>query len=115
MIQKFKFDYDTKNDSLFIYSPNSKSKASITIADLVIDYNSKKEICGLEILNTSKFLKESKLTKEKLNKISECKIEIIPKNNFLTIKLILILESKEEIFAPILVPSIQEFSPAAAI
>jgi len=113
MIKKFKFDYDYENDSLFIYS--SKSNASITIADLVIDYNSKKEICAIEILNTSKFLKESKLSKEKLKKLLECNIEIISKNNFLTIKLILILESKEEIFAPILVPSIKEFSPAAII
>jgi len=117
MIRKFKFDYDYENDSLFMYSLESKSKASVEMDDLIIDYNSKKEISAIELLNASKFFsdigsKNFKLTREKLNEISDCKIEIIPKNNFFMIKFEFILKSKEQISAPVLVPTIHEPSPA---
>jgi len=120
MIRKFKFDYDYENDSLFMYTPNSKSKASVEIDDLIIDYNTKKEISAIELLNASKFFKDVgskdfKLTREKLNEISECKIEIIPKNNFFMIKFDFTLKSKEKLFAPVMVPTIHEPSPAAIV
>lgn len=117
MIRKFKFDYDYENDSLFMYNPNSKSKASVEIDDLIIDYNTKKEISAIELLNASQFFKDIsstdlKLDKDKLSEISECNIEIIPKNNFFMIKFEFKLKSKEMISAPIMVPSIHEPSPA---
>jgi uncharacterized protein YuzE len=100
-----------------MYIPDSKSKASIEIDDLIIDYNAKKEISAIELLNASKFFKDFssknfKLSKEKLNEISECKIEIIAKNNFFMIKFHFTLNSKEELFAPVMIPSINELSPA---
>ena len=118
MNRKFKFDYDYENDSLFMYDPKSKSKASVEIDDLIIDYNSKKEISAIELLNASKFFKDfsSKnfnITKEKLNEILECNIEIIPKHNFFMIKFAFLLKSKEQLLAPVMVPSIHEPSPAA--
>lgn len=118
MIRKFKFDYDYENDSLFMYDPKSKSKASVEFDDLIIDYTAKKEISAVELLNASKFFKdlatkEIKITKEKLREISECKLEIIPKNNFFMLKFSFILKSKEQLVAPVMVPTIHEPSPAA--
>jgi uncharacterized protein YuzE len=117
MIQKFKFDYDKENDNLFLYNPKYKSKASVELDDLIIDYTAKKEISAIELLHASNFFKDlfispSTFTKETFANISECSIEIVPKNNFFIIKFMFILNSQEQIIAPILVPSINELSPA---
>ncbi|MFH1591174.1 MAG: DUF2283 domain-containing protein [archaeon] len=120
MIRKMKVDYDSENDSLFIYDPKLKSKASVEINDLIIDYSAKKDISAFELLNASKFFsdlsqKDSVLTKDRLRKILECKVDIIPRNNFFMIKFIFVLRSKEQVVAPIMVPTINEPSPAAIV
>lgn len=117
MIRKFKFDYDYENDSLFLYNSKSKSKASIEMDDLIIDYNAKKEVSAIELLNASKFFQDISpdgviITKEVLNELSDCKIQIIPKGNFFMIKFNFILNSQKQLFAPIFVPTIHESSPA---
>ncbi|MBU2637908.1 MAG: DUF2283 domain-containing protein, partial [Nanoarchaeota archaeon] len=50
-MQKFNFDYDSGNDDLFLYNPQSKSKASIEMGDFILDYNNRKELVGIEIVN----------------------------------------------------------------
>jgi uncharacterized protein YuzE len=117
MIKKFKFDYDYENDSLFVYDPKTKSKASVELDDLIIDYNTNKEVSAIELLNASDFFKNITagnvlLSKDNLKDIIDCSIDIIPKNNFFLIKFIFTLKSKEKITAPILVPTICEPSPA---
>jgi uncharacterized protein YuzE len=117
MVKKFDFDYDFDNDSLFLYSSRSKSKASVEFGDLIIDYDSKKQISGFELLNASKFFKgivskDVVVSKSKLRDISGCKVDVIKKNNFLIIKFIFTLKSKEVLSAPILIPFINEKSPA---
>ena len=68
MSKKYKFDYDYENDSLFIYNSTSKSKGSVEIDDLIIDYSSNKEISGVELLNASRFFKEVTLEGHSLSK-----------------------------------------------
>ena len=119
MIRKFKFDYDHENDNLFLYDPNSKSKASIEIDDFIIDFNSKKEVSGIEMLNATSFLKGLdvdgvEVSKEMLNEIEDCKIDIIPKNNFFVVKFVLMFKSKKQLTTPIFVPTLNESSPALA-
>lgn len=119
MIRKFKFDYDSENDSLFLYDPKSKSKASIEMDDFIIDFNSKKELSGLEMLNASKFFKgleidNSKFSKGLLKEIEQCKLEIIPKNSFIMIKIMLFFKSKKHLTTSTFVPQITETSPALA-
>jgi len=119
MIRKFKFDYDYENDSLFLYDPKSKSKASIELDDLIIDYNNKKEVSGIELLNTSSFFKDIscngfKVDKEALKDIKDCKIDIIPKNNFFIIKFILLFKSKKQVITPVIIPKVTEPSYALA-
>lgn len=119
MFRKFNFDYDVENDSLFLYDPKSKSKASIEIGDFIIDFNSKKEISGIELLNASAFfrdLKDEQITvnKELLSEIQECGVDITSKGNFIVIKLILVFKSKKKLSTPVYIPSINEPSPALA-
>lgn len=110
-----KFDYDSENDSLFIFDP--KSKASIEMDDFIIDFNAKKDISGLELLNASEFLEsldfEEKIDiEEALKDIKDCKVDIIKKDNFYVIKFILIFGTKQSLATPLIVPSIKEPSPA---
>lgn len=50
------FNYDSINDSLFIYK-KSKVKGSIDIGDIIIDISIDGKVIGLEILNASELLK----------------------------------------------------------
>jgi uncharacterized protein YuzE len=119
MIRKFKFDYDYENDGLFIYDPKCKSKASVDIDDMIIDYNNKKEVAAIELLNASKFFKDlgitdMDITKDVLNDIVECRIDIIPKNNFFIIRFLLSFNSSKQLVTPVYVPTIHEHSPSLA-
>ncbi len=113
MIKKFKFDYDSQNDSLFVYNSKSKSKASVELDDIIIDYDSKKEISAIEVLNASNFFVG--INKTKLKSLIECKVEILHKKNFIVIKFDLLLQSNEQIIVPIYIPTIHESSPAVKI
>jgi uncharacterized protein YuzE len=120
MNPEYKFDYDYENDSLFVYDSMSKSKSSVEIDDLIIDYNSKKEVSAVELLNASQFFKDilskdMEISKDKLKDITSCNLEIIPKNNFFIIKFVFTLKSKEILTAPILVPTINESSPSLMV
>ena len=117
-MQKFKFSYDRENDDLFLYNPKSKSKRSVEIGDLVLDYNSKKELVGIQILNASKFIKDfvdvkGSSIKDILNNLEECKVDVKAKSNMLIIKIY--LHAKEKDLSPVIsVPRIVEKSPALA-
>jgi len=119
MLRNFKYDYDSENNSLYLYDPNSKTKASVEMDDFIIDFNTKKEISGIELLNATEFFKglefeEDRITKEVLEQIKECKIEIITKSNFFVIKFLLMFTSAKPIATPLMVPTISEPSPAIA-
>ncbi len=121
LLKKFDFDYDFENDSLFLYDSKSKSKASVEMDDVIIDFNSKKEVSAIELLNASNFFRgmdfegDEILDKEMLDSIKECKIDVIAKSNFLVIKLLLVFKSMRTLVAPLIVPGIHEPSPAAAM
>lgn len=111
-----KFDYDSDNDNLYLYDPKSKSKASIEMDDMIIDFNSKNEVSGIELLEASEFFKglSFKVSKESLEQITSCNIDIIPKGNFFMIKFIISLKENKSIETPIYIPTIHEQSPALA-
>lgn len=118
MIRKFNFDYDEENDSLFLYDPHSKSKASIELDDFIIDFNNKKQVSGIELLKAAtlfKNLSDSTLfNKNDLKEIKECKVEIIERSNFILIKFLLLFKSNRQITTPLLIPMINDSSPAIA-
>lgn len=117
-MKKFNFSYDKEKDDLFLFNPKSKSKGSVEIGDVVLDYNNKKELVGIQIINASKLLKNisnEKITivKSILSSLKECKLDIKQSNNLVIIKFYLLGKKKE--ISPILsVPNIKESSPALA-
>lgn len=119
MIKKFNFSYDKENDDLFLFHPHNKSKGSIELGNLVFDFDKKKELVGLEILDASKTIvdlieKKKASMIELLENLKECKIENINKDNLLIIKLS--LTSKTQTLTPIFcLPSIQEPSPSLKV
>ena len=121
LLKKFNFDYDFENDSLFLYNSKSKSKASIEMDDIIIDFDSKKEVSAIELLNASNFFSgmesegEETIDKNMLKDIKECKIDVIAKSNFLVIKLLLVFKSMKTLAAPMIVPGIHKPSPAVAM
>ena len=62
---KMNFSYDRESDDLFLYS--SKSKGSIEIGDFILDFNNRKELVGLELMNASRVLED--ITGENVNKL----------------------------------------------
>ena len=117
-MQKFNFSYDRKNDDLFLFKPDSKSKGSVELGDLILDYNNKKEFVGIQILHASRLIKDLtdenlNAIKEVLNDLKECKVEVKSKNNLLIIKIFLLSKLKE--VSPVIsVPRIIRSSPALA-
>lgn len=117
-MQKFNFSYDKENDDLFLFNPTAKSKGSVELGDLILDYDTKKELVGLQILNAAKLIKDlvdagAAEIKGVLSTLKECRVDAKSKNNFLIIKIHLCSAIKE-IVPVIFVPSIQESSPALA-
>ena len=119
-MQKFKFSYDKENDDLFLHSPKSKSKGSIELGrDLIIDFNSRKEVVGLQILNASNLLKDLLADEEIRNirqviaNLEEAKVDIKNKNNLLIIAIYL-MSKKGNLSAAIPMAAINIKSPALA-
>ena len=119
-MKKFSFSYDKENDDLFLYDPKSKSKGSVEVGDLILDFNHKKELVGIQIMNASRYLKDISASKETiaymrtlLNGLKECKVDVTAKNNVMIIKIHLKNGSKQA--SPVIsVPMFQDSSPAVA-
>jgi uncharacterized protein YuzE len=41
-----------------LYNPSSKSKGSVELGNIILDYNSKKEFRGIQIMNASLLIRE---------------------------------------------------------
>jgi uncharacterized protein YuzE len=116
---KFRCDYDKESDDLFIYS-GKKSKGSIEIGDLILDFDPKGKLTSIELLNAVDFMKNSinnelkpLITRSFLENIEECQISSKEQNNFIFIK-ITFVSKKAKISFPINAPVIHETSPALA-
>ena len=116
-MEKFKIDYDKESDDLFLYA-KEKSKGSVEIGDLILDFDRKGKLVGIEMLNATKFLSDcvadkDAVSKELLSNLVKCEVEVKQKNNFLFIKIFLI-GKKITIPCPINAPIVTETSPALA-
>lgn len=105
MKRKFDFDYDLENDDLFLFNPKSKSKGSVEMGDLILDFNSQKELVGIEIINASKFMKnlvdETPLNLKKLmTNLKSCRVDVKLQNSVMLIKFHLFSETRA--LAPII-------------
>ncbi|MBN2330313.1 MAG: DUF2283 domain-containing protein [Candidatus Aenigmarchaeota archaeon] len=117
-MQEFKFDYDKENNDLFIYSGKKKSTASVELGDIVFDFDSKKSLSGIEIMNATKYLSALisgyKVSKSALANLLSCKVQSKMINNFLLIKIILVMKEEQQIPVNLTVPRITSPSPAIA-
>ncbi len=115
--QNFAVDYDSENDSLFLYNPKSKSKGAIEFGDIILDFNNKKELVAIEILNASRWLadtldedeSQAKATLEQLKKTGRISSSRV--GSWLKIRFILFWNEKE-ITDVLSVPAVHTTSPA---
>jgi len=89
-MRKFKFSYDSDNDDLLIYDSSSKSKGSVEMGDIILDYDNNKKLVGVQIMNASVFLKNvSESGQDLLDNLTECSFEVKDQKNMKIVKIIL--------------------------
>ncbi len=111
-----KFDYDEENDLLFLYKEREKSKGSVEIGNIVLDFNNKGDIVAIEFLEASQLLSAIaglKIEKSSLNEIVSVEFELDRKTNPSLLKLFLGLKGVE-IKQALTIPLVEEKSPALA-
>ena len=88
-MEEFKFDYDRENDDLFLYSGNNKSKASIEIGSIILDFDKNRKLSGIEIMNATRFLnsliteEKISITKDLLSNLVACRVDSRSQDNLL--------------------------------
>jgi len=107
--QQTKADYDEENDTLFIYGPR-KTTSSLKFGTYIIDLDKNQKVSALEILDASKMLKETGVTKEILLNVKSARLKSMEnKGGFIYIYFTLIFSLKDElreiINGPIAVPA----------
>lgn len=117
-MKDFDFSYDRVNDDLFMYYPKSRSKGSVEIGNIILDFNARKDIVAIQFLNASRMIKDM-LVDEKIDmklflaSLSDCKVSIKTDNSLTTIRFYLIGGSKK--IMPVLsMPILMRSSPALA-
>jgi uncharacterized protein YuzE len=108
---KFEFSYDKENDDLFLYKKGSKSKGSIELGDLILDFDSK-DMVAVEFVGASHFISDflgEKIPKGLLENLKECRIDVLRRAP-LIIRVVLLAEKKLEV--KLVVPEVIEKSPA---
>lgn len=117
-MRRFEFDYDYENDDLFIYDKECKSSGSIEIGDVVLDFHKTKGLVGIEIAEATKFIgslvsrKQFRISKKALSKLFACKVDSVAKDNFLLIRIMLLMSRDVEIPVNLSIPMINNPSPA---
>jgi len=117
---KFEFDYDSMNDSLFVFKKGAKSKASIELGNFIYDFDALHQIAGIEILSATDTLAElvnHEVSKELLKSIKSTDVKTRIISNLLMIRIQLAFNSKvfdKELIVPIQVPNIEAHSHATS-
>ncbi len=110
------FDYDSKNDLLYLFNPAKKSKGSIEFGELVIDLEKKGEITGIEIFDASKYLSEltsRKISKKALKELENASFTCSNRKGTVIIKITL-TTPLEKILAPLAIQDLNYKSPLIA-
>jgi len=93
---KSDFDYDEKNDILYIHK-HVKAKGSLNIGDFVIDISHNGRLAGLEIMNASKTISKfisKRVTKKMLTGIKKAGIHADYEGNAIYVYYMLVLTQK---------------------
>ncbi len=121
-MQKFQFDYDSAHDDLFIYKKDSKSEGGVEVGRLLLDFNKKDGLVGIEFPDATGFLASSTgLTKKAVRNIiqnlKECRVELdVWRNSIVTIRVLFLSERNEQVLWNFSVPKLsEESSPLAKV
>ncbi len=121
-MKKFQFSYDEDNDGLFLFRKNSKSEGGVELGPVLLDFNSKDGLVGLELMHATEFLASSlrlskSEVKEILKNLVECKVELkVWRNHIATIQVLFLAENSKEALWNLSVPQMQEArSPASGV
>ena len=117
----FIFHYDAEHDDLIIFVKGEKSKGSIELGNVIVDFSKNKRIVGVQIIGVSEFLEEwlpNKTPREFLKNLTYAYFEIVhPKSNFVILKIALRSKIKNKVMPismPLFFPEITKKSPALA-
>jgi len=87
----FSVDYDSNEDTLFIYSKKGKTKESIEVSeDIIIDLDKEGDLVGVEVFDAFKLLKtlNKDITKEMLSSLKEARLNLIKYKGYIIIEVI---------------------------
>jgi len=109
-MEQFKIDYDSENDSLFVYT-GKKSKGAVEIGSFVLDFDERGNLVAMEVLDSSKVFANLLSKMIQLSRISSFKAEIFNFRNMASIKFS-ISDNQSTESATIILPRFLEESPA---
>ena len=107
MVEKLDYNYDSKNDTLFIFNSELDYKSSLDMGGLVIDFSKDNKIKGIEITEASLFFSEfleKEITKENIMKVTNYLIDIKKSKNMYHISLGMKFENNLEVSIPLSTP-----------
>ena len=112
---KSEFSYDSQADDLFIYRKRKKTKGSVELGNIILDFD-KDGVNAIQFIDASKTLSDimgMRITKKLLSSITAATLDSNAKGGNLIVRFG-ILAMNEKISAPIVVPGFKEKSPVLA-
>ena len=85
-MKEFKIDYDSENDSLFVYLEGSKSKGAVEVGNFVLDFDESNNLIAMEIMDAKDIFKVILTKIIQLNNLIEFKADIVNMRNMAGIK-----------------------------
>lgn len=83
LVKNLKFNYDSLNDLLYVYKPESNVYANVVIGEFHLEFDKNGEVVGLEVLKASEILSEYEVSEETLKNIEKINIKIVIRDNSL--------------------------------
>src|SRR3989338_9230997 len=87
--KQVKFEYESRNDLLYLYDEKQKVDSSITLGDFHFEVNKYLEIVGIEVLNAPEILREYTISKEILTKIEDVELKVVRRKNSVIVSIVL--------------------------
>ena len=104
-----KFDYDDKNDNLFLIDESADIKSSVMFGDVILDISKDGKLIGIEMFDASNIIGASK---DDLENITAANMQVFYKPNMIVVRIHLYLKDAEK---DVSIPIATETSLAAAV
>jgi len=110
-MKEFKMDYDKENDDLLMYLDGTESFGGVELGDLIVDFDKKGNLVGMEILNASVFFSKAISNLIEITKIKTVEIEIVNFRNMSALQMKINMPNQTYRYT-VLIPRISQSSPA---